>query len=191
MVCTFNHTNFGTHTKCQQPSSQGVIAANSSGIPSTTCILLIVDKQSQRRFLNDTGSDASAITPTHAQRQHPNPSCTLRAVNHSVIKMYGRSSLVLTLGLHKRFLFVFCRPHPILCTDFHHHFPSLSFPSFRDWIYFFWTLWLGYITKPMHKQIQWLTKYKVKLNLYTWGWLIMLFHWRPKNAFSSLLLIVS
>ncbi len=55
----------------------------------------------------DTGSDVSALPPAPAQRQRPNPSCTLRAVNYSSIKTYGCSSLVLTLGLRKQFPFVF------------------------------------------------------------------------------------
>ncbi len=76
-----------------KPSRQRVIAATSFGIPSTSRILFIVDKQSQRHFMTDTGSDVSAIPPTPAQCQHPNPSRTLRAVNHSSIKTYGCSSL--------------------------------------------------------------------------------------------------
>ncbi len=89
-----------------KPSRQGEIAANSPGIPSTSRILFIVDKQSQRRFMTDTGSDVSVVPPTPVQHQHPNPSCTLRALNHSSIELYGCSSLVLTFGLRKRFPFV-------------------------------------------------------------------------------------
>ncbi len=106
-------------------SHQGLIAVTLPGIPSISRIPFIVATQSQRRFMIDTGSDVSDIPLTTAQRQHINPSCTLRAVNHSSIKTYGCSSLVLTLGLRKRFPFVFVVadvPHPILGADFLHHF---------------------------------------------------------------------
>ncbi len=99
--------------------------ATSPGIPSTRRILFVVDKQSLRRFMIDTESNESALPPTPAQRQRPNPAGILRAVNHSSIKTYGCSSLVITLGLRKQFSFVFVVadvPHPILGADFLHHF---------------------------------------------------------------------
>ncbi len=70
-------------------SRQRVIATTSPDIPSTSHILFIEDKQSQRRFMIGTGTDVSAISSTPVQRS---PSCTLRSVNHSPIKTYGHYS---------------------------------------------------------------------------------------------------
>ncbi len=69
----------------------------------------------------DSGGDISAIPPTHTDRQRPNSSFTLQAVNRTNIKTYGQRLLNLNLGLRRSFSYIFIVadfPRPNLGADF-------------------------------------------------------------------------
>ena len=110
-----------------------MIAAASPGIPHSSRVLHVRDRQSQRYFMIDSGSDISAIPPTPSQRRAPNRTFTLQAVNNTSITTYGVRSLCLDLGLRRDFNFVFVIadvPKPILGADFLHAFNL--YPDVRD-----------------------------------------------------------
>ena len=73
------------------------------------------------RFLVDTGSEVSAIPPTHADRRHSPDKLTLMAVNNTPIRTYGKRSLTLNLGLRRSLPWIFIIADvqkPILGADF-------------------------------------------------------------------------
>ena len=81
-----------------------------------------MDRISGSDFLVDTGAEISII-PLHLSRRQQTTSTKLSliAANESVIKTYGEQSLILDLGLRRRFTWVFIVAQvkrPILGADF-------------------------------------------------------------------------
>ncbi|CAH8479575.1 unnamed protein product [Schistosoma rodhaini] len=97
------------------------MAAPVSGI-ITSRLFYIRDRISGSDFLVDTGAEIS-ILPLHlSRRRHSEPAkLSLVAANNSIIKTYGEQSLILDLGLRRRFTWVFTVAQvkqPILGADF-------------------------------------------------------------------------
>ena len=85
-------------------------------------LLHVTDPLTRHRFLIDTGAEVSVLPATSADRRHPSqPEHTLRAVNGSSIASFGTRSLTVSLGLRRRFQFVFVVEQPIIGADFLHH----------------------------------------------------------------------
>ncbi|CAH8500068.1 unnamed protein product [Schistosoma mattheei] len=82
----------------------------------------IRDRISGSDFLVDTGAEISIIPLHLSRRQHTTSTkLSLVAANESVIKTYGEQSLILDLGLRRRFTWVFIVAQvkrPILGADF-------------------------------------------------------------------------
>ena len=74
------------------------LSAASAAGHSPSCLLILQDRISGRRFLIDTGAEVSIIPPTAADRKHK-PDLGLRAVNGSSIPNYDTRSLSIDLGL--------------------------------------------------------------------------------------------
>ena len=85
----------------------------------------VTDPLTRHRFLIDTGAEVSVLPATSADRRRPSqPEHTLRAVNGSSIASFGTRSLTVSLGLRRRFQFVFVIAdveQPIIGADFLHH----------------------------------------------------------------------
>ncbi|CAH8632681.1 unnamed protein product, partial [Schistosoma mattheei] len=80
------------------------------------------DRISGSDFLVDTGAEISIIPLHLSQRRHPQSTkLSLVAANNTVIKTYGEQSLILDLGLRRRFTWVFIVAEikqPIIGADF-------------------------------------------------------------------------
>lgn len=88
--------------------------------------LIIFDKNSNLKFLVDTGAEVSVIPPNRHQLKSPDNNIFLFAANKSPIKTYGEKSLTLNLGLRRPFAWNFVIAEvsqPILGADFlgHHN----------------------------------------------------------------------
>ena len=71
-------------------------------------MLHIKDPLTHHRFLVDTGAEVSVLPATSADRRHPPlPERSLSAVNGSSIATYGTRSLTVSLGLRRRFRWIF------------------------------------------------------------------------------------
>lgn len=99
--------------------------------------LLVVDTNSNIRFLIDSGADVSVIPPTLAQRRLPNNNVFLYTANKSRIKTFGEQTLVLNLGLRRPFRWTFMVAdvsRPILGADFLSYFNILVSLRHRKFI---------------------------------------------------------
>lgn len=91
-------------------------------------LFYISDRNSNLRFLVDTGAEVSLIPPSATDRQHPQEGFALQAANNTVITTYGRRSLTLDFQLRRSLPWVFVIAdvrHPILGADFLRHFQLL------------------------------------------------------------------
>lgn len=96
------------------------LAANDRQVPKN-CRLIINDKNSQFKFLIDTGAEVSVIPPTPKQKKYPQINSYLYAANHSPIKTFGERTITLNLGLHRDFKWKFIIAdvtQPIIGADF-------------------------------------------------------------------------
>ena len=76
--------------------------------PHISRLLHIKDPLTHHRFLVDTGAEVSVLPATSADRRHPPlPDRSLSAVNGSSIATYGTRSLTVSLGLRRRFCWIF------------------------------------------------------------------------------------
>ena len=104
---------------------QPVAAAYCAGPHPVSRLLYVTDPLTRHRFLIDTGAKVSVVPATFADRRRPSqPEHTLRAVNGSSIASFGTRSLTVSLGLRRRFQFVFVIAdveQPIIGADFLHH----------------------------------------------------------------------
>jgi predicted aspartyl protease len=94
---------------------------------SDSRLLFIVDRNSRKRFLIDTGAEVSVIPPSSQQR-HDTSSIALRAANGSAIKTYGRRHVRLDLGLRRQIDWIFIIadvPTPIIGFDLLQHYNLL------------------------------------------------------------------
>lgn len=94
----------------------------------TNCRLIINDKNTQLKFLIDTGAEVSVIPPTYKQKRYPEVNAYLYAANHSPIKTYGDKTITLNLGLHRDFKWKFIIAdvtQPIIGADFLSHYNLL------------------------------------------------------------------
>ena len=85
----------------------------------------IYDRNSNTRFLVDTGADVSVIPSTCIERSHSPSPCFLQGVDGSQIATYGVHSCTLNIGLRRTFRWVFTIANvkqAILGADFLHHF---------------------------------------------------------------------
>jgi len=76
----------------------------------------------------DTGTQISAIPLTPVQCKYPQEGLCLQAVNNSTISTYGNQLLMLDLGLHRSFRWIFVIVDvqtPILGADFLQYFGLL------------------------------------------------------------------
>lgn len=83
--------------------------------------LFIVDKESKKQFLIDTGADVSVIPVTEARRKQNNICSQLHAANGSTINVYGTQLITLNLGLRRTFQWPFVVASvtkPIIGADF-------------------------------------------------------------------------
>ena len=104
------------------------LAATGAAGPNLSRLFYVNDTQTHTRFLVDTGSEISAIPPSHLDRRHPPDKLTLMAVNDTPIHTYGKRSLTLNLGLRRSFPWIFIIAEvqkPILGADFLRHFGLL------------------------------------------------------------------
>ena len=87
---------------------QPLAAAYCAGPHPVSRLLHVTDPLTRHRFLIDTGAEVSVLPATSADRRRPSqPEHTLRAVNDSSIASFGTRSLTVSLGLRRRFQFVF------------------------------------------------------------------------------------
>ena len=104
---------------------QPVPAAYCAGPHPISRLLHVTDPLTRHGFLIDTGAEVSVLPATSADRRRPSqPEHTLRAVNGSSITSFGTQSLSVSLGLRRRFQFVFVIAdveQPIIGADFLHH----------------------------------------------------------------------
>lgn len=95
---------------------------------NNTSRLFIYDRLSNNRFLIDTGSDLSIITPSFKDRQNKGNLINLYAANGTIIKNYGQKILTVTLGLRRSFQWSFTIADvnkPIIGADFLSNFNLL------------------------------------------------------------------
>ena len=88
-------------------------------------LLHVSDRNSNCKFLVDTGSEVSVIPPTPADRRRSPDPLTLSAVNNTAIPTYGKRSLTLNLGLRRSLPWIFVIADvkkPIIGADFLRHF---------------------------------------------------------------------
>ena len=96
------------HVLVGKRQRQPVAAAYSAGAPHISRLLHIKDPLTHHRFLVDTGAEVSVLPATSADRRHPPlPERSLSAVNGSSIATYGTRSLTVSLGLRRRFRWIF------------------------------------------------------------------------------------
>ena len=112
------------HSSCKfskKPPSQTMIAAAEPGSLPTSRILFIIDLNTRRRYLVDSGAEISLIPPK-PERLTPNPNFVLQAVNRSNINTHGQKLLELDPCLRRTFRWIFVVadvPDPILGADFY------------------------------------------------------------------------
>lgn len=99
------------------------------GVTTTSNRLCVFDRNTNHRFLVDTGADISvlAATPIHKKKCSPT-SYKLYAANSSPINTYGEKDLQIDLGLRRRFRWSFVVADvktSILGADFLRHFKLL------------------------------------------------------------------
>ena len=90
-------------------------------------VCFINDRDSNAKFLIDTGAAVSVIPPTKQQKESKGH-LTLKAVNGTIINTYGSQSLTLNLGLRRKFRWIFIIadvPTAIIGADFLYHFRLL------------------------------------------------------------------
>lgn len=88
-------------------------------------LFYVIDKQTRRRFLIDTGAQLSVIPPDQREKQCPTSGFNLQAANKSIIRTFGQKSLTLDLGFTRPFPWIFIIaevPFAILGIDFLHHY---------------------------------------------------------------------
>ena len=96
------------HVLVGKRQRQPVAAAYSAGAPHISRLLHVKDPLTHHRFLVDTGAEVSVLPATSADRRHPPlPDRSLSAVNGSSIATYGTRSLTVSLGLRRRFRWIF------------------------------------------------------------------------------------
>ena len=104
---------------------QPVAEAYCAGPHPISRFLHVTDPFTRHRFLIDMGAEVSVLPATSADRRHPSQlEHTLRAVNGSSIAAFGTESLTVSLGLPRRFQFVFVIAdieQPIIGADFLYH----------------------------------------------------------------------
>jgi cleavage and polyadenylation specificity factor subunit 1 len=84
----------------------------------------ILERNSRRRFLIDTGAEISVLPPTKLDKPRRQHGFNLQAANGTTILTYGQRSLTLNLGLRRPFRWIFTIAdvkHPILGADFLGH----------------------------------------------------------------------
>ena len=87
--------------------------------------LFIYDRDTNLRFLVDTGAEVSVLPATTADRKTRTSGVQLHAANRSPIATYGQRFLSLSLGLRRRFPWLFLVAdvdQPLLGADFLKHF---------------------------------------------------------------------
>ena len=107
--------------------SRTLAATSATGSPSSR-LFYVRDTHTNTRFLVDTGSEVSVISPTAADRRHSLDPRTLMAVNNTPINTYGQRSLTLNLGLRRSLPWIFIVADvqkPILGADFLSHYGLL------------------------------------------------------------------
>nr|CUU99445.1 hypothetical transcript [Hymenolepis microstoma] len=133
-VCYF-HRTFGDKAKKCRPgcrARQAVKATAEPGFPSSR-LLYVLDRNSKRRFLVDTGSEVSVIPRSEEKRCLKPTGTPLLAANNSKVYTYGQKFLNLDLGLRREFPYVFLIADvkkPIIGADFLSTFRLLV--NFRD-----------------------------------------------------------
>ena len=104
--------------------SRTLAATGATGSPSSR-LFYVRDTHTNTRFLVDTGSEVSVISPTAADRRRSLDPRTLMAVNNTPINTYGQRSLTLNLGLRRSLPWIFIVADvqkPILGADFLSHY---------------------------------------------------------------------
>ena len=104
--------------------SRTLAATSATGSPSSR-LFYVRDTHTNSRFLVDTGSEVSVISPTAADRRRSLDPRTLMAVNNTPINTYGQRSLTLNLGLRRSLPWIFIVADvqkPILGADFLSHY---------------------------------------------------------------------
>lgn len=74
---------------------------------STSSRLFVIDLQSRKPFLVDTGSDLCVYPRTYLNEKRVRVNYDLTAANNSVISTYGYINLQLNLGLRREFSWKF------------------------------------------------------------------------------------
>lgn len=102
------------------------LSAVHGGQPVLHHRLIVFDKNSNLKFLVDTGAEVSVIPPDRQQQKYPNNNIFLFAANKSPIKTYGEKYLTLNIGLRRNLKWNFIIAEvsrPILGADFltHHN----------------------------------------------------------------------
>ena len=95
----------------------------------TSRLFYVKEKTSGTLFLVDTVAEVSVIPPSLSRRSTRTPGkLSLRAANHTSIQTYGEQSLIVDLGLRRRFTWIFIVAdvgHAILGADFLSNFNLL------------------------------------------------------------------
>ena len=122
------HAKFGENAKEPCAWEEKDIAAVDSGNSASSHLFYVTDKETQLRFLVDTGSEVSVIPPSSSDWKHIPDKLSLTAVNSTAIPMYGKRLLNLNLGLRHPFAWVFIiadTRRPIIEADFLKYFRLL------------------------------------------------------------------
>ena len=96
-----------------------------AGLPHPSHLFYIHDRNSNTRFVVDTGAEVSVIPPTCGDRSHPQCAFSLQGVDGSDIATHGVRSCTLNIGLRHTFHWVFVIANfkqAILGADFLQHF---------------------------------------------------------------------
>ena len=102
---------------------QSLVATSVTG-QSSSRLFFINDRNSNLRFLVDTGAEP----PSFTERKHPQDGFSLQAANNSSITTFGKRSLGLDLHLQRSLPWVFTIAdvrNPIIGADFLNHFHLL------------------------------------------------------------------
>ena len=116
------HRRSTSHTRSHR--GQSSLATSAPG-PQTGRLLYVIDRESRLRFLVDTGSEVSIITPSKLERKNQQDTFGLLMANNSQIVTNRTCSLTLNLGLRRTFRCVFMKANVcnlILGTDFVKHY---------------------------------------------------------------------
>jgi hypothetical protein len=104
------------------------LAATSAPGHQPSRLFYVTNRNSDLRFLVDTGAEASVIPAARTDRKHQQDGPVLQAVNGTPIATYGKRSLTLDLGLRHTFRWVFTIADikaPILDANFLRYFSLL------------------------------------------------------------------